>query len=141
MQDHADSTLIGIAPVSYFVMHTLGELDSFPRLGENAQVFLYLIQPGPFKRRWLQHTFEDRQTKGVKITETLYRVVICGLHPEIIDNVCARCAKLNATLFIQNGTHLRPIEKQIKDSASKHSVPVVLLAKPINGASRSCLSE
>jgi len=128
---------VGIERHDPMILTTLGQLDSFPVLGTNPLVYLYLVQPGSFKKRWLQHEFAERDMKGTRVSEFSWRVVVCGLHVDIIENVYARSAKLNASLAMQNGQHLKPIEMKIRELSEKHKVPTILLFKPINRANQN----
>lgn len=132
-----DGTPVGIERHPPMILTTLGQLDTFPVLGTNPLVYLYLAQPGPFKRSWLQHTFADREMKGARASEFSWKVVVCGLHLDIIESVYARSAKLNASLAIQNGQHLKPIEMKVRELSEKHMVPTILLFKPVNQANQN----
>lgn len=120
-------------------MHTLGELDNFVGAGHWRMVMLYLTEPGEiFGKSWFKkETFMlDRETKGAAVGKQLWKVVLCGNHADLIDDIFKRTATLNASLVLQNTQALKLYIGNVRSSANKHRVPVILLNKPLNRGKR-----
>lgn len=131
-----EGTLLGIMKFAPFIAHSVGDIDLFPQFALNKTVAIHVVPPGPFKRKWFSGEMADRNVKGFEISESFWRVIVCGVHADLLDNVLARAIKLEAMAYLQNGTHLRPIEKHIRETAQRLSSVIIMLNKPDNKGKR-----
>lgn len=133
---NAEGTLIGLQKFAPFIAHSVGDIDSFKQFSDHKTVALHVVPPGPLKRAWFSGELKDRDVKGFSVNPTFWRVVVCGVHSDLIENVLARASRLDAMVYLQNGPHLRPVEKFIREAAQRLTSVIIMLNRPLNNAKR-----
>jgi hypothetical protein len=133
---NTEGSLIGLQKFAPFIAHSIGDVDSFQQFADHKTVAVHVVPPGYFKRSWFEGHLKDREVKGFEMKPTFWRVVICGVHADLLDNVLARANKLEAMVYLQNGTHLRAVEDHIRETAARIASVIILLNKPVNKGKR-----